>query len=272
MFSGGIGSYITAKRVIERHGTSHTVLLFADVRGDNPIDSHLGEDEDTYRFIDDAVAHLNATLVTLIEGRSIWDVFRDKRFLGNSRLANCSHLLRQVPCREWLDANCTTETTVYVGIDWAESHRLGPIQRNYEPYRAAAPLCDPPYIDKKGMLAECEADGIAIPRLYAQGFSHNNCGAFCVRAGQAHFKRLLDWNRDRYLFHERKEQELREYLDKDVSIMTEIVNGERRQLTMRNFRLRMERQACEQRSLFDEYDEGGCGCFVDAVPGVDLSE
>jgi hypothetical protein len=50
MFSGGIGSWAAAKRVAAEHGTDRLVLLFSDVKGQT-MDPHVGEDEDTYRFI-----------------------------------------------------------------------------------------------------------------------------------------------------------------------------------------------------------------------------
>lgn len=124
MFSGGIGSWATAKRVAAEHGTDDLVLLFADVKGhsDTP---HIGEDEDTYRFIEDAAANVGGQLVTVMDGRTIWDVFKDARMLGNSRIAKCSHILKQKPCRDWLEANCDpSDTVVYVGIDWTETHRV----------------------------------------------------------------------------------------------------------------------------------------------------
>ncbi|HEY7821247.1 MAG TPA: hypothetical protein VIG24_00340, partial [Acidimicrobiia bacterium] len=92
MFSGGIGSWAAAKRVAEAHGTDDLYLVFSDVKGMNPS-PHIGEDEDTYRFIREAAENVGGELVLLSDGRDIWEVFKEKRFLGNSRLANCSHEL-----------------------------------------------------------------------------------------------------------------------------------------------------------------------------------
>lgn len=259
MFSGGLGSWVTAKRVAERHGTDDLWLVFADVKGTNPS-PHAGEDEDTYRFIAEASANVGGALVTLNEGRDIWQVFHDNRFLGNTRLANCSKFLKQQPCREWLDANCDpADTTVYVGIDWTETHRLPAIVRNYLPYRAEAPLTEAPYLERADMQAMCAEAGIEIPRLYRAGFQHNNCGGFCVRAGQAQFELLLREHPDRYAYHEAKEQELRAHLDADVAILRDRSGGTLTPLTLRGFRERIERQP----ELFDDMDWGGCGCFVD---------
>lgn len=259
MFSGGIGSWMTAKRVVDRHGPDDVVLLFADVKG-HSASPHLGEDEDTYRFIREAAGQLRAPLVTVLDGRSIWQVFHDDRFLGNTRLANCSKFLKQKPCRSWLDEHCDSDTTVYVGIDWSEIHRLPVIQKSYLPYRAEAPMTEPPYMDKRQMLDACRADGIEPPRLYRKNYPHNNCGGFCVRAGQAQFRLLLTENRERYLFHEGEEQKLRDHLGKDVSILRDRRGGSVTPLTLRGFRERIEGG---QTSLFDEFDFGGCGCFVD---------
>lgn len=258
MFSGGLGSWMTAKRVAERHGTDQMVLLFADVSsGRSP---HVGEDEDTYRFITEAAANVGGQFVTVKDGRDIWQVFRDDRFLGNTRLANCSKFLKQKPCREWLEANHDpADTTVYVGIDWSESHRLPAIEAGWAPYRVEAPLTEPPYLDRDDMLAALEAAGIQVPRLYRAGFAHNNCGGFCVRGGQAQMELLLREHPDRYAFHEAEEQKLRDHLGKDIAILRDRTNGTVTPLTLTKFRERIE----DQPSMFDPLDVGGCGCFTE---------
>lgn len=265
MFSGGIGSWGVAKLVAKRFGTDNLYLVFTDVKG-NAESPHIGEDEDTYRFLKDAVANIGGKFIYINEGRDIWEVFKDKRFLGNSRLANCSHLLKQKPARQWLDANCDPETdTVYVGIDWTETHRLPAIERNYQPYKALAPLAIPNYFSdekkyftKNELIAWAKDEGLEPPRLYSLGFAHNNCGGGCVRAGQGQFKRLLDTMPERYATWETKEQEMRDYLGKDVSILSEVVNGSKKPLTLIELRKRAE----EQPSMIDMFDIGACGCFV----------
>ena len=52
-----------------------------------------------------------------------------------------SHPMALPQCRAWLDANCEPDsTTVYVGIDWSEQHRMAAVERNYLPYTAKGPL------------------------------------------------------------------------------------------------------------------------------------
>ena len=259
MFSGGIGSWATAKIVAEKYGTENLFLVFSDVKG-HSNSPHIGEDEDTYRFIDEAVANIGGKYIYLNEGKDIWEVFKEKRFLGNSRLANCSHLLKQKPARNWLEKNCDPdETIVYVGIDWTETHRLPAIFRNYLPYKAEAPLTEPPYYEKPDLIEWAKNEGLTIPKLYSLGFSHNNCGGGCVRAGQGQFKKLYETLPERFFVWEQKEQEMRDFLQKDVAILSETIKGVKKPLPLVELRKRIENSP----SLIDEFDIGGCGCFFE---------
>jgi hypothetical protein len=156
MFSGGAGSWATAMRVKEEFGTDDLYLVFADT---------LIEDEDLYRFINDAHKQIGGKLIWLKDGRDVWQVFKDVNFLGNSRITHCSKLLKQKPSRDWLNANCTPEDTiVYVGIDWSELHRLPAIVEAYKPYVAKAPMTDKPLLDKNQILEWMEKEGIKPPK------------------------------------------------------------------------------------------------------------
>lgn len=251
-YSGGIGSWATAKRVINAHGKENVILLFSDT---------LIEDEDLYRFIDETVKEMDVEYIRIEEGRTPWEVFEDSRYLGNSRIAPCSHILKQKVSKEWLKANYKPEECVlYLGIDWTEEHRTNAPRKNWSPYRVEFPMCEDPYVTKDEMIAELELLGIEQPRLYKMGFSHNNCGGFCVRAGQGHFANLLKQMPDLYKYHEGKEQEMRELLDKDVSILRRTRNGERFNLTLKQLRQELEANQTEE---IDMNDIGGCGCFVD---------
>jgi hypothetical protein len=93
------------------------------------------------------------------------------------------------------------------------------------------------------------------------GFAHNNCGGFCVKAGQAHFVTLFKAMPERYAYHERKEQEIRALLG-DVSILRDRRgDGETKPLTLQALRERYEAGG-----QIDMFDIGGCGCFVDQEP------
>jgi hypothetical protein len=250
MFSGGVGSWAAAIRVINKVGKDNIVLLFADT---------LIEDEDLYRFIDEAAADLGVPITRAADGRDPWEVFFDEKFLGNSRVDPCSKILKRQKLDSWLKENCDPDNTVvYVGIDWSEEHRFTTLKERKlsQGWSYEAPLCSPPFLSKAQMIMELQLRGIRPPRLYAMGFSHNNCGGFCVKAGQAHWANLLNKMPERYKYHEGKEKEIREYLGKDVSILVDRRGGKRKPLTLESFRKRVESGVA-----IDRFDFGGCGCF-----------
>lgn len=253
MFSGGIGSWATAARVAEKHGTDNLVLLFADT---------LVEDEDTYRFLNEAAVQVGGELVKVADGRTPFEVFHDDHFLGNSRLANCSKYLKIKPCREWLEANCDPDDTVlYVGIDWTETHRLPAITAGWLPYQVVAPLTEPPLRDKLGMVKAARRAGLEPPAAYDSGYPHANClSQGCVRGGQAYWQLLLRDRPEVYAKTEAEEAGIRETeWGKDAAMLRSRVGGESTPMTLKEFREMLERQP----SLFDEDEWGGCGCFTD---------
>ena len=243
LFSGGVGSWATARRLLDR-GTdpADMTLLFTDT---------LIEDEDLYVFLDAAAAQLGVPLTRIADGRTPWEVFYDRRFLGNTRVDLCSRILKRELAREWIDERWPDGTTVALGIDWSEVHRADRARPQWEPHQLVAPLCDPPYLDKEQMLAAADDAGLPIPRLYRWGFTHNNCGGFCVKQGQAGFLQLLVHLPDRYAWHEAEEQRLRDHLDKDVAILRDRTGGTTTPLTLRELRERHKAKP-QQLELLDD--------------------
>jgi hypothetical protein len=240
-YSGGIGSWATAQRVAADHGTHDLVLLFADTGVEDP---------DLYRFLTDSSAQLGVPVTVVADGRTPFEVFQDQRFLGNSRLAPCSHHLKQRPCRRWLDTNTDpADTVLYVGIDWSEAHRTPAIEAGWAPWPVQFPMCSPPHLTKDDMQNQARALGIRPPRLYELGFKHNNCGGACVRAGQRQWLRLLKTFPDRFEQAEQQEQQLRAYLG-DVAILRERVHGKSQPLPLAELRRRAALQG-HQGDLFD---------------------
>lgn len=250
MFSGGAGSWFTARRVAERYGTDNLILLFGDTKM---------EDDDLYRFLHEAAVDVGGELVIVADGRNVWEVFRDKRYLGNTRIDPCSRVLKRELLRRWLETNCDpASTVVYLGIDWTESHRFEKALKYWSPWTCKAPLCDPPYLFKADIFRAMTDAGIAVPRLYAMGFPHNNCGGFCVKAGVGAFKLLLEKMPERYRYHEEQEEAFRRYINKDVSILRDRRGGVVTPLTLRTLRERIE----DDGSAVDSTDLGGCACFT----------
>lgn len=310
-YSGGVGSYMTARRVIEKHGKENVDLLFTDT---------LTEDPDLYRFIVEATAKLFgvvgiADLLKLTEriaaakmgerkeliiklaeeaskrfpnmtwiheGKDIWELFSDVNFIGNSRVAPCTQILKQRSAKRYVKKNYTPEeVTLYLGIDWTEAHRTVAPRKNWSPFQVEYPMIEEPYLSKNEMIETLLIDGIDTPYLYKLGFSHNNCAGLCVKGGQGHWIDVLEKMPDRFEYAENKEQELIVKIQKDreekgkpvipVSILTKSKNGEKKAFTLKELREQYERESTsKQLDLFqtignddvlDRFDKGGCGCF-----------
>lgn len=175
MFSGGVGSFCAAERAIEAHGEEHVQLLFTDT---------LIEDQSLYEFLEAAERHLAVPLIKIADGRNPWQVFRDRRFIGNTRVDPCSDELKRKLARSWMEERYgPEEACVHLGISWDEEHRLRAAAERWKPYECFAPMCDDPRLTRQQMLDRLRAAGIEPPALYALGFPHNNCGGFCVKAG-----------------------------------------------------------------------------------------
>jgi hypothetical protein len=250
MFSGGLGSFATAKIVADKFGTETLVLLFADTKT---------EDEDLYRFLEEAAAYIGGSLVRIEDGRDVWQVFRDAKFIGNSRIDPCSKYLKREMCDRWIQENCTLEDTIiYVGIDWSEIHRYERLRVRKLPWKYEAPLTEgPPYYSHQKGMQMLQTAGIQSPRLYGMGFHHNNCGGFCVKAGQAHFRLLYEQMPERYLYHEQRERILINENPKLRPFLKKRINGKDVYLTLQEFR---EKYLIPRKPI-DDLDWGGCNCL-----------
>ena len=254
MFSGGAASYCAAKRVLASQERDQVTLLFTDT---------MMEDPDLYRFLDDAERRLNHTITRISDGRTPWELFHEQGMIGNTRADLCSRILKRELADRWVKENCT-DPVLYFGFDFTEPNRLEGVRRAKPWARCEAPLMSAPLLWKDQMFAELEADGITVPRLYSMGFTHNNCGGFCIKAGHAHFARLLHQMPDTFAHHEGQEDLFRKNTGKDVSILRDRTGGNTSPLTMGRFR-----EMIQSGWSFDTDDEGGCNCF--APPDADAA-
>lgn len=250
MASGGVGSATAGLRVAQKYGTDNLTWLFTDTKCEHP---------DTYRFLRESCASVGGRLVEIAEGRTIWEVFRDKKFLGNSRVDPCSLILKRQMADRWLAQHHTTESvTVHIGIDWSERHRFENLAERKKPWVYEAPLCEPPYLTKDQMHDLWEQRGVAKQYLYRIGASHANCGGGCIEMGIGGFARLLRNDPTTYAEWERNEQVMRDQLG-DVAILRDRTGGEAKPLTLAALRERLA-----SGGTCDLFDVGGCGCFVDS--------
>jgi len=254
-YSGGICSFWAAKRVVAKYGAADVVLLFADT---------LIEDPDLYRFNQETSAHLGIPITRVCVGLTPWQLFRRQGMIANNKFPLCSIYLKREPLDEWHAQNCwEMDTTIYIGMDWTEGHRLENMRRDKPHWRIEAPMTEEPIWDKCRMIAETEKLGIEIPRLYKLGFPHNNCGGRCVRAGQSHFVHLLRVLPEQY--REWEEEELATQADLDsrgISSAWYSILRDRRGGTTKTMTLRQLRERVEAGEDFPRDDWGGCGCGV----------
>jgi hypothetical protein len=252
-FSTGAGSAEVAWRVVEQYGAGNVTLLTADT---------LVEDADNWRFAREVVARLECEWVVLADGRTPMQVGRDARVVPNNRMAVCSRVLKRDLLRKYIDAEHEpADTIIYLGFDWTEPERHERSISHWAPWAISSPLLEAPYVSKPDLLELFRERGIEPPALYAQGFTHANCGGACVRGGQAQWELLLRVNRPRYMEWEADENETRALLNKDVSILRDRTKGTLRPLTLTRFREHLEAAP----SMFDADDWGACGCTDDST-------
>lgn len=251
-YSGGAASWAAAAltvREIAGAPDDVTLLLFADT---------LIEDEDTYRFLYQGAEALGLPVTRVADGRTPFQVFRDERFLGNSRADPCSKILKRELLDRWVaEAARAGEVTQVVGLDWTEINRARRFAER-QPYPVLAPLIDA-RLGKRQIHEMVEREGLPMQRLYRMGMAHANCGGGCIKQGITGFARLYQAMPERFAMWESEEREIRGLLGRDVSILRDRRGGQTRSLTLAELRHRLDTQA---ESVPDD-EWGGCGCAVD---------
>lgn len=273
--SSGLGSAFVWKLACDRYGPKNVTGVFTDVNGEHP---------DNYRFLAEVQYALGSRLIKITnDGKTIWDVFKENRFLGNSRVDLCSRILKREAFHNWLKGNVDPQNTIIsLGIDWTEVHRFDRAMPRWaaDGFTIDAPLCEPPYLDKFHAQAWLDAEGIPRPKLYDLGFSHANCGGGCIKAGIKQFKHLFMADPRWYVnWWEAGEEDMRDFLGKDVAILRrrttighedyENDHGEvatRAIIQTTPLPLRQLREELEMQpgAFEDEPEEPGCGvCFLE---------
>lgn len=266
MTSGGVGSFITLEMVVNQFGRENVVSLFSDT---------MMEDEDLYRFLDDSHSYLGVPVTRIADGRTPWEVFRDRGFIGNTRVDLCSRILKRELMDDWICRNFKSDECIcYVGIDYTEKHRIERLAPRKLPYIYKAPM-----VEAQMMLSPAQKESyctercITPPRLYGMGFGHNNCGGFCVKAGLAQFKLLFEKMPDRYAHHEAIEQSLLAS-NQNLKPFLRKRYGSGRSATVRYISMKEFREEFIMPDALtddDKMDYGGCGCAL-AVYDTSLEE
>lgn len=243
--SGGLAS--AASAIIAAEAGIDYEMYFADT---------LIEDEDLYRFNDDVAAFLGKSIHKLVDGRTPWQVFVDRRYIGNSRKAQCSLELKTKQIKRALRGE---DRDLVLGMYLDEQDRLERAAAKWPDRKVRSLLIEHSYTP--GDVAKLFSRvGIAQPRLYGLGFPHNNCGGMCVRAGQGQFAALLKHFPQRYAQHEKEmTRAMRKIGPTAKPFLRRNVDGKREYLTMKEFRLGIESGNIKPPAQ----EFGGCGCFTD---------
>lgn len=246
-YSGGLASFFEAKLSIEKYGKENIELVFCDTKT---------EDEDLYRFLDDTEIHLGLPITKLVEGRDIWQVAFDRNYMFNSQLAECSLKLKIEMFQGYITKYNMEDIVVHIGYDYTEVHRFERTKPHYK-CRIESLIMETS-LTKGTMKDELCKMGIILPALYREGFSHNNCGGFCFRAGIGHFKQLYLKRPKTYDYHMNKELELQKQLGKPNTVLKRYGGAYSLYKLKQDF-IRYGTQL----SFDEELDIGGCNCFLD---------
>lgn len=209
-------------------------------------------------------------LVWLVEGRDPWEVYRDERYVGNSRIDPCSKILKRQFMDRWRKENCNPATDRFaIGIGDHEAHRLygrdgKPGLKNRmaaEGWDFHAPLLDEALCYAYPSIAFGPLS-IERPSLYSFHYKHGNCGGFCCKAGLAHYQNRYQRQPERYAYDAMMERKLIAFLNnEDAAMLRDRRGGVTRPLSLDAFAERMRRQPNKVYRM--KRGESGCGCALD---------
>src|SRR5690625_3161313 len=117
-FSGGKASFAVADWVKRNHPTDNILLYFTDTQW---------EDEDLYRFINEASDKLELPMLTHSAGLNPMELMFEKKLVFNSMIGDCSRVLKMKVARDYLkkgivpeiDRKSTRLNSSHVAISYA---------------------------------------------------------------------------------------------------------------------------------------------------------
>lgn len=172
-FSGGVASAVMAKIVANEQ--SNVILLYHSTKTEPP---------DNDRFRKEVATYIGLPITEVSDGRDIWEVFEDEKFLGNQRLAPCSRILKQEIGDTWIKENLPCK--VYFGYTIEEKRRAQQITSRIETLGASVgfPLIEQG-LSKDDCFRQVKSWGVRLPQMYSWA-GHANCVP-CVKGGLAYW-------------------------------------------------------------------------------------
>lgn len=255
-YSTGIVSGLMCERMIERYGRDACRFVFMDT---------LIEDDDNYRFMRDTERILKIEIIKLAEGRTPYQVFEDHHLIPSGRAVPCTFELKMDIFRKYI-ATLPKPVTVHIGYDIFELERCDATRANYEKlgYSVDFPMLWKPYELQDYSTVIRSRWGIEPPAMYAQGYTHANCGGRCVKQGMGDWIRTLVNHPDRFAEVEAWELAMRENpVNAEYAILKDRRFGGMIPMTLRELRQRY--QAKNMPTLFEL--DAGSACVVCGIGG-----
>lgn len=232
---GGLSSTMVLPRIARaKYGAANCVYVMAALPNEDP---------DVWLLVQAVERDLRIKIEHIGLGLTPWDVFHGERMMGSSRVDPCSRILkREVLLKYMTDHYAPSEATLCVGITYREIDRMVAVEANWrrKGWSVIAPLADDKSLTREGMIAECRARYGFVPRLYDMGFTHNNCGGACVKAGHKEWARLLWFLPDVYEWWEQNERKFRIEVGTTATILRDRKGGTTSPLSLEDFRERMQ--------------------------------
>lgn len=238
------------------------------------------EDPDVWRLVKAAEDKFGIEVQMIGTNETPFDVFNRAAFLGNSRIDPCSDQLKREVMRNWVMKTYPLGTAIlYTGIGAYEIDRQMKIVKRWKEagYEMRMPLIDKPELTREYMMSQCLEMFEFIPRLYLMGFSHNNCGGACIKAGMKEWARLLYFLPDVYSWWAENERQWR-LVHGNYTILKRQIKGETNYMTLDEFRfLTYSRWNCtppvyptidgweDVAKTTPDYDETAACSFCDAI-------
>lgn len=267
--SSGASSAVAAERVIARFGRENVDLVFADTQH---------EHADNYRFLNDLKKRFGGEIIRLVEGHTPEQVWDAKRLIPNDQMCPCTKALKLDEIIEHAEQRKAEGYAVvmHIGYSLKDTARPSKVAHKFPkwlvdryPGRLLATATNwaqsgNAYVEFPCMWAPITFDvletvkswGIALPVMYAMGFTSANCSGDCPKGGVNHWRRVLTNFPAVYAAREAWETEKRKDPHfEPYTILTRQVAGEVVNLSLEQLRLESEGKDARQMRLFDIQDD-----------------
>ena len=176
-FSCGAASAVAAKLAVQEYG-ERCVIAYCDTGGEHPSNK---------QFLSDVEKWLGQEIIILKNKKGYtdhFDVYRKTRYLNGIAGARCTVELKK-RCR--FDFQLPDDIHVF-GYTAEEANRAEKFANN-NPELSTDWILIRKSVFKEDCLGVLWRVGIKIPKLYDQGYNHNNCIG-CSKGGQGYWNKI----------------------------------------------------------------------------------